>query len=79
MTKKPAEGEMARLIDEFDWAATSIGPKDVWSPSLRLAVNLALPSHAQIVFFAGDEYIAIYNDAYAPTIGSTFAPRTGAA
>lgn len=70
MTKKPAEGEMARLIDEFDWAGTSIGPKDVWSPSLRLAVNLALLSHAQIVFFAGDEYIAIYNDAYAPTIGS---------
>ncbi|WP_348633772.1 PAS domain S-box protein [Rhizobium sp. BK376] len=28
-----------------------------------------LPSHAQIVMFWGDRYVALYNDAYAPTIG----------
>ncbi|WP_348633769.1 PAS domain S-box protein [Rhizobium sp. BK376] len=32
-------------------------------------MDIMLPSHAQIVMFWGDQYVALYNDAYAPTIG----------
>ncbi|WP_336800695.1 PAS domain S-box protein [Kaistia sp. MMO-174] len=32
-------------------------------------MDLILPAQAQIVIFAGPEFVAIYNDAYAPTIG----------
>jgi len=53
----------------YDWASTSLGPLSNWPVCLRSAVELALPSHAQIVMFLGQEFIAVYNDAYAPTIG----------
>jgi PAS domain S-box-containing protein len=42
---------------------------DQWPSCLRIAVELMLPSTAQIVMFWGPEFVALYNDAYAPTIG----------
>lgn len=63
-------GEMAALIRSYDWASTSLGPMSAWPVQLRCAVDIALPSLAQIVMFCGSELVAIYNDAYAPTIGS---------
>ncbi|MBI5112204.1 MAG: PAS domain-containing protein [Rhodovulum sp.] len=66
----PNDGsETGRLIRAIDWAATPLGPIDQWSPILRAAVTLILPSRAQIVMFWGPEFVALYNDAYAPTIG----------
>ena len=52
-----------------DWASTSLGPVSAWPQCLRSAVQLTLPSHAQIVMFLGADFVAVYNDAYAPTIG----------
>ena len=63
-------GEMAALIRGYDWAGTSLGPMSAWPVQLRCAVDIALPSLAQIVMFCGPEFVAIYNDAYAPTIGT---------
>lgn len=63
-------GEMAALIRGYDWAGTSLGPMSAWPVHLRCAVDIALPSLAQIVMFCGPEFVAIYNDAYAPTIGT---------
>lgn len=63
-------GEMADLIRCHDWAGTSLGPMSDWPPCLRFAVDFMLPARAQIVLFAGPEFVAIYNDAYAPTIGA---------
>ena len=65
----PGGGEMGALIGAYDWAVTSLGPIPDWSPSLTAAVSLMLPARAQIVLFWGPEFIALYNDAYAPTIG----------
>lgn len=64
------EDNMAALIRDYDWASTSLGPMSSWPVPLKCAVDLALPSQAQIVMFCGPELIAIYNDAYAPTIGT---------
>ncbi|HEV2505339.1 MAG TPA: PAS domain S-box protein [Mesorhizobium sp.] len=60
---------LAELIRTYDWAGSSLGPKLEWPACLRIAVDLMLPSTAQIVMFWGPEFIALYNDAYAPTIG----------
>ncbi|MBZ7926774.1 PAS domain S-box protein [Ensifer adhaerens] len=40
-----------------------------WPPCLAAAVDIMLPAQAQIVMFWGEEFVALYNDAYAPTIG----------
>lgn len=62
-------GRLGDLIANHDWTGTSLGPRSDWPPCLQFTVDLLLPSQAQIVLFWGPEYVAIYNDAYAPTIG----------
>ncbi|MFO1073687.1 MAG: response regulator, partial [Geminicoccaceae bacterium] len=63
-------GELGQLMRAHDWAATPLGPIEGWPQSLRTAISILLPSHAQIVAFWGPELVALYNDAYAPTIGA---------
>jgi PAS domain S-box-containing protein len=60
---------MARRIREFDWAATPLGPIEHWPQILRTTLDLMLPAGAQIALFWGSQYLAFYNDLYAPTIG----------
>jgi PAS domain S-box-containing protein len=60
---------MGALIRAYDWSRTSLGPLRDWPQCLKSAVSLMLPAKAQIVLFWGAEFIALYNDAYAPTIG----------
>ena len=60
---------LAALIDRYPWETSPLGPKGQWSPTLRATVDMLLRAHAQIVLFWGPQYVAIYNDAYAPTIG----------
>ncbi|HWD29409.1 MAG TPA: PAS domain-containing protein [Rhizomicrobium sp.] len=62
-------GAMAERIHTFDWTTSPLGPIADWSPALRNSVSLMLPAQAQIVLFWGPQYAALYNDAYAPTIG----------
>ncbi len=63
-------GEMAELLRDHDWESTSLGAMSEWPPALKFAVELALPSHAQIVMFCGPDFVAIYNDTYPPSIGT---------
>ncbi|NTF44915.1 PAS domain S-box protein [Agrobacterium rhizogenes] len=60
---------MAALIFGFDWARTSLGPRSAWPACLTSAVDIMLSAQAQIVMFWGEDFVALYNDAYAPTIG----------
>lgn len=62
-------GELARLIAEKDWSDSPVGHPSDWPQSLKTTVGLILPAAAQIIVFWGPEYVAIYNDAYAPAIG----------
>ncbi len=62
-------GEMGRRIAEYDWATSPLGPIEQWPEALVNAVSLLLPVGAEIVLFWGADYVALYNDAYAPTIG----------
>ena len=63
-------GEMARLIRGHDWTKSPLGPPPNWSPSLRATLGMILPAQAEIVLFWGPDFVALYNDAYAPTIGN---------
>lgn len=62
-------GEMSRLINDRDWTDSPIGSPSQWPQSLKTTVGLILPAAAQMVMFWGPEFVALYNDAYAPTIG----------
>ena len=46
-----------------------LGPVGQWSPALISTVRLMLSSKAEIVLFWGPDLCALYNEAYAPTIG----------
>ena len=63
-----AQGAMGALTARID-AGSPLGPVDGWSPALVSAVRLMLSSQAEIVLFWGPELCALYNEAYAPTIG----------
>ncbi len=60
---------MAALIEGRDWSRSPLGPLEDWSPTLKAATAMILPADSQIVMFWGPDFAAIYNDAYAPTIG----------
>jgi len=62
-------GEMAAMIRDFDWSKTRLGPLSDWPAQLKAAVRLILPARAQIALFWGPDFVALYNDAYATTIG----------
>jgi PAS domain S-box-containing protein len=65
----PPDSEAGRLIAFLDASRTPLGRAETWPQSLKAAVGLMLPARAQIVLFWGPDYIALYNDAYVPTIG----------
>jgi PAS domain S-box-containing protein len=57
------------LLETVDWASSPLGPRSEWPACLQAAIGIMCPSQAQIVMFWGQEFVALYNDAYAPTIG----------
>ena len=63
-------GEAGRLMAEFDWAATSVGPVETWPDSLRFAVRTVLASRFPTIVLWGPDLLQFYNDAYAPVIGA---------
>jgi PAS domain S-box-containing protein len=62
-------GEAARIIEEFDWALTSLGPIDGWSPTLKSTISLILQSPVPIVTLWNEDGVMIYNDAYSEFAG----------
>lgn len=67
---KPANAvSVVDLLETVDWAASPLGPRAEWPVCLQAAVDIMIPSQAQIAMFWGPEFVALYNDIYAPTIG----------
>ncbi|HEV7323325.1 MAG TPA: response regulator [Ensifer sp.] len=63
-------GEMAALIQGFDWSQTSLGPMESWSPTLRIMVPFLLVNRFPLLLWWGPDYVSIYNDAYSPVLGA---------
>lgn len=62
------QGALGALTAAID-APSPLGPVNRWSPALVSTVRLILSSKAEIVLFWGPDLCALYNEAYAPTIG----------
>ena len=65
-----AGGHLGARMRELDWAQTALGDVSGWPQSLVSSISILLTSKAQIAMFWGRDYVALYNDAYAPTIGA---------
>ncbi len=57
-------GEMGRLIAEYDWGATPIGPISNWPQSLCAIVAFMVHSPVPLVLLWGEEGTMLYNDGY---------------
>jgi PAS domain S-box-containing protein len=68
--KEDAAGDMRRRVSAFDWGSTPLGPMNRWPQALRLAVDLILASGFPMAVRWGPQFHMIYNDAYAPVLGS---------
>jgi PAS domain S-box-containing protein len=65
----PAQGEMAARVAAHDWAATPLGARAAWSPSLKLIVATVLASPFPMGLRWGPDFVLIYNDGYRPILG----------
>ncbi len=63
-------GEIAALLQHGHCKDSPLGPPEDWTPALKTLMATVLPAKAQIVLFWGPDYVALYNDAYAPSIGT---------
>ncbi len=63
-------GAIGDLLRAMDWSESPLGPPAGWSPHLQAVMATLLPAQAQFVLFWGSAYVALYNEAYAPTIGT---------
>ncbi|MGD0735610.1 MAG: ATP-binding protein [Terracidiphilus sp.] len=59
--------EMPRLVDDFDWASTPLGPAGEWPDSLKAVVRILLTSRFPMWMAWGPELTFLYNDAYRVT------------
>ncbi|MDB4949934.1 MAG: sensor protein [Gemmatimonadetes bacterium] len=64
-----ADGEMARLCRELDWASTPLGDPAGWSQSLRVMVSTVLASRHPMFLWWGPELVQVYNDGYRRSLG----------
>lgn len=62
-------GEMGKMIRDFDWAKTPLGPPEHWPENLRVSTSILLNSQFPMFVWWGPEMITIYNDAYRVILG----------
>jgi len=63
------QNNSAKVIDEFDWSRTSLGPIETWPISLRTVIDMMLASQFPQAVVWGPELITIHNDAFVPILG----------
>jgi len=63
-------GEMARLIESFDWSGSPLGPPAQWPQSLKTVLNVCLRSRFQLAIYWGPELVFLFNDAEREVIGA---------
>ncbi|HEV7344720.1 MAG TPA: PAS domain-containing protein [Devosia sp.] len=53
-----------KLVNEFDWSATPLGPIPEWPESLKGAVRVMMGGSTPMAMLVGPNGILVYNDAY---------------
>jgi signal transduction histidine kinase/PAS domain-containing protein len=67
-----------RFFRDTNWARTPLGPLSTWSPTLRLFTGFVLADARAACLWWGPEYIAIYNEHYAPLAAQVHPTLMGA-
>lgn len=62
-------GAVGDLLQSPLMDGSPLGALSDWPESLKALMGTILPVQAQIVLFWGPQFVALYNDAYAPSIG----------
>ena len=65
-----ASTPVAKLIRDYDWAATPLGPVSTWPPCLLVTVDNLLLAPTPKFLAWGDTRCLVYNDAYLKILGS---------
>jgi PAS domain S-box-containing protein len=60
-----AGGALGKLVHDFDWSKTPLGPLEHWPRSLKTVVRVMLASRFAMWMSWGPELTFLYNDAYA--------------
>ena len=66
-TRLPVTSAMSQHVQfarSVDWASTSLGPIEIWPPALRGMCNLIMASPHPAAMYWGDDFVAVYNEAY---------------
>ena len=66
-TRLPMSSALPRHIQfarSIDWASTSLGPMETWNADLRAMCNLIMASPHPAAMYWGEDFVAIYNEAY---------------
>jgi PAS domain S-box-containing protein len=71
-------GEMAARVAAHDWSKTPLGPRETWSPSLKLIVSTILASQFPMALRWGPQFVILYNDGYLPILGAKHPEALGA-
>ena len=61
---------MGALMLAHDWSSTPLGPIEGWPAALRMQVSFLLANRFPILLWWGPTFCSIYNDAYAPILGT---------
>ncbi|KAF1933113.1 putative histidine kinase HHK15p [Didymella exigua CBS 183.55] len=80
-TQNLADTDHIRLFRETDWTRNGLGSLQDWDSTLQLFANFVFADSRPACLWWGPEYVAIYNDAFAPMchgvhptlMGSTYA------
>jgi len=64
------QSEMAALMRAMDWSKTPLGATETWPAALRMMVRFMLPNPFPQLLWWGEQLCCLYNDAYAPILGS---------
>ena len=64
------ESPTLKLVNDFDWSASPLGPIPEWPASLKGAVRVMMAAPTPMVMLLGEQGILVYNDAYAAFAGS---------
>ena len=67
-------GTLTRLIQEYDWSQTPLGPIASWPQSLKTSVNLILNSQHPMWLGWGPAATFLYNEAYIQVLSSAKHP-----
>jgi PAS domain S-box-containing protein len=71
-------GIIGKMIDDFDWSATDVGPVGRWPAAMRSTVELVLRSPVPIATLWGRDGVLIYNQAYGAIAGARHPAILGA-